>query len=278
VGWNPAVANNNHTNADGYTDLEWYLNWLADPHALAATDRTNSLSLRQLTGGSTNLSYTVANGTNGTVTLAGDGYTAQFVPAANFKGMASFTFNATNATEGSGFGPVTVAMLVTNVPPAITGQPASATNHVGETAVFQAAAAGADLGWRWRKNGTNLNNGGNVSGVTSASLTLSNLTTADAANYSVVITNSEGSVTSSIAALVVTAYATPGISDVSFSNGVFRMNITGDAGPAYIVQASSNLMVWESIYTNPAPVPPFWWNDAAATNFNNRFYRVLLGP
>jgi hypothetical protein len=272
------VANNNHINPDGYTDLEWYLNWLGDPHALAATDRTNSMSLRQLTGGSTNLAYTVANGTNGTVALSGDGYTAQFVPAANFKGMAGFTFNATNATEGAGFGPVTVAVLVTNVAPAITGQPVSATNHVGDTVVFQVAATGADLSYRWRKNGTNLNNGGNLSGVTNASLTLSNLTSADAANYTVVITNSEGSVTSSVAALVITAYAPPAISDIAFNNGVFQMSITGDPGPDYIVQASTNLMFWESIYTNLAPTPPFIWSDTGATNFNQRFYRVLLGP
>jgi pectate lyase len=278
LGWDPAAANNNHTNADGYTDLEWYLNWLADPHALAATGRTNSLSLRQLTGGSTNLTYTVANGSNGTVTLAGDGYTAQFVPAANFKGMASFAFNATNTTDNGGFGPVAVAVLVTNVPPGITGQPVSVTNQAGGTAVFQVAATGADLSWRWRKNGTNLNNGGNISGATSASLTLSDLAAADAADYSVVITNSEGSVTSSIAALVVVAYAPPVISDISISNGMFRMSVTGDSGPDYIVQASTNLMFWESIYTNPAPATNFIWSDAATTNFNRRFYRVLLGP
>jgi pectate lyase len=278
LNWNPAVANNNHTNTDSYTDLEWFLNWLADPHALAATDQTNSMSLRQLTGGSTNLTYSVANGTNGTVTLSGDGYTARFVPTANFKGLASFSFNATNVTDGAGFGPVTVAVLTTNVAPAITEQPSSVTNYVGATVTLEVAATGADLSYRWRRNGTNLNNGGNVSGATNALLTLTSLTSADAANYTVVITNSMGAVTSSIAALVVTAYARPEIADTAFSNGVFRMSIAGDSGPDYIVQASTNLMLWESIYTNLAPTPPFIWSDATATNFNRRFYRVLLGP
>ena len=33
-GMNPLVANNNHTNSNGYTDLEEYLNWLIGLHAV----------------------------------------------------------------------------------------------------------------------------------------------------------------------------------------------------------------------------------------------------
>lgn len=32
MGLNPDVADNNKVNADGYTALEEYLNWLAEPH------------------------------------------------------------------------------------------------------------------------------------------------------------------------------------------------------------------------------------------------------
>lgn len=35
-GWSATVANHTHVNADGYTDLEWYLNWLAARHAVGA--------------------------------------------------------------------------------------------------------------------------------------------------------------------------------------------------------------------------------------------------
>jgi hypothetical protein len=278
LGLNPAVANNNHTNADGYTDLEWYLNWLADPHGMAGVNQAASVNLRTLTGNNTNLAFTVANSTNGSVSLAGDGYTAQFLGTTNFIGRAAFTFNATNSVTHGAFGPVTVTLLVTNLPPAIVSQPAGITNSTGTTATFTVAAVNAALNYQWRKNNTNLTNGGNLSGATSATLTITNLAGTNAGNYTVVITNFSGSITSSVAALVI-AYTRPGISNIAFSNGVFWMSITGDSGPDYIVQASTNLVFWESIDTNPAPTPPFFiWSDAGATNFNQRFYRVLLGP
>ena len=80
--------------------------------------------------------------------------------------------------------------------PVIAVQPASRANVVGSTAAFTVAADGAPpLAYQWRKNGRNLANGGNVSGATASSLTLSSVSLADAASYDVIVTGS-GSVTS----------------------------------------------------------------------------------
>jgi hypothetical protein len=103
------------------------------------------------------------------------------------------------------YGSVTsvVATLTVIDPPSIVTQPASLTNNAGTLATFAVTATGTNPGYQWRKNGANLANGGNVSGATSSFLALSSVSSADAASYTVVITNSAGSITSSIATLTV---------------------------------------------------------------------------
>jgi hypothetical protein len=109
----------------------------------------------------------------------------------------------------SWFGPVLVATFVTNLPPIIVAQPANSTNTAGSTAQFSVGAANANLAYRWRRSGTNLLNGGNISGATNATLVISNVGAADATNYTVVVTNFSGAITSSPAALVIPAANTP---------------------------------------------------------------------
>lgn len=210
LGLNPNVSNNNHSNADGYTDLEHYLNWLADLHGLGCVNQTNTASLRALTGNCTNLTFNVAGASNGVVTLAGDGYTAQFLPDTNFIGLAAFSFNSSNTMDHVVFGPMTVTLFVTNAPPVIVAQPMSATNAPGSIATFSVGAANAGLAYRWRCNGTNLVSGGNLfGGVTNVTLTFTNLVAANAGNYSVVVTNFSGGVTSSVAMLSIMPSTAP---------------------------------------------------------------------
>ena len=105
TGSNPSVADNNDPSpsGSGYTRLEDYLNWLADPHGIALTNTTVNVELRQFTRGFTNSTpvYSLANATNGTVTLL-NGHIAQFVPTAGFSGPAGFQFTVTDA-DGSTF-------------------------------------------------------------------------------------------------------------------------------------------------------------------------------
>lgn len=82
--------------------------------------------------------------------------------------------------------------------PGISVQPVAASANAGGGATFSVTASGVGpFTYQWKKNGEN------ISGATGATLTLSNVTSADAASYSVVVTNATGSTTSSAVALAV---------------------------------------------------------------------------
>jgi hypothetical protein len=85
--------------------------------------------------------------------------------------------------------------------PSITAEPASRTVIAGQTASFSVTASGtAPLTYQWRMNGTT------ISGATSSSYTTAATTISEnAAKFTVVVSNSAGSATSSAALLTVDA-------------------------------------------------------------------------
>jgi hypothetical protein len=86
---------------------------------------------------------------------------------------------------------------------AITGQPTNQTAATGTTASFSVTAPLA-VSYQWRKAGANI--AGNAS-ATTATLTLTNVQSADAASYDVVVTNASGSIVSNAVTLTVTTAA-----------------------------------------------------------------------
>ena len=103
-----------------------------------------------------------------------------------------------------------VARLYGSAPvaPIITVEPAGQASYDGCCAVFHVTAAGTPLDYRWRKDGVDLVDGGNVSGAFSPTLTVCGLTPADEGDYSVVVGNVLGSDTSADAELTVDAAPT----------------------------------------------------------------------
>jgi hypothetical protein len=98
----------------------------------------------------------------------------------------------------------TAVLTVSGTAPSITTQPQSQTVTVGSNVTFSAAASGTPAPtYQWSKGGTA------IAGATGASLTLSNVQTADAGNYSVTATNSVGAATSNVASLTVNAVVVP---------------------------------------------------------------------
>ena len=96
------------------------------------------------------------------------------------------------------------AMLFVLAAPAITQQPMKRTVFAGENHTFTVAATGnLPLAFQWRRAGVNL------TGQTNDFLALTNIQPADAALYSVVVTNIAGSVTSAPASLTVRAASDP---------------------------------------------------------------------
>jgi hypothetical protein len=83
-----------------------------------------------------------------------------------------------------------VASLTVIVPPTITGAPQSRTNNAGTTATFTVAYTGTAPSFQWLADGTEL------VGATDGTLVLSNVSSADARDYTVILSNAAGSVTS----------------------------------------------------------------------------------
>ena len=94
----------------------------------------------------------------------------------------------------------TLTVTATAEKPAITTQPEAQTVTEGQSATFSVTATGTSPGYQWKKNGTV------IDGATSSSYTTPATSSADnTAVFSVVVTNSAGTVTSSGAALTVNA-------------------------------------------------------------------------
>ncbi len=76
--------------------------------------------------------------------------------------------------------------------------------------------------------------------------------------------------------------AQPQLTAPLFRSNGFNMRINGDTGPDYSVYATTNLANifsgWQWLLTTNPAVLPFQFSDAPATNFRQRYYRVLLGP
>jgi len=153
---------------------------------------------------------------------------------------ATYSVVASN-TAGSAASSDAALTINTGTAPAITTEPASQTVNAGTTITFSVVATGTPAPtYQWRKNGINLSNSGNISGATGAALTLSSVTSADAATYNVVVTNTAGSATSSEAVLTVSTGVAPAIAAQPASQTVFTgANVTftaaasGSPAPTY---------------------------------------------
>ena len=105
TGSSASTANNNDASpsGSGYTRLEDYLNWLAEPHGIALQNTNVVVDLRQFTWGWVVVNHSpvwsVSNATNGAVALV-NSYFARFIPTAGLNSNASFAFTVTDS-DGS---------------------------------------------------------------------------------------------------------------------------------------------------------------------------------
>ncbi|TAE90462.1 MAG: hypothetical protein EAY81_00765, partial [Bacteroidetes bacterium] len=86
--------------------------------------------------------------------------------------------------------------LMLNNIPAITTEPMSQSSCVGGSVALSVGSSGLGLTYQWQKNGVNVSNGGNISGATSSTLTVTSLSNADTMMYRCIVTNACGSDTS----------------------------------------------------------------------------------
>lgn len=99
--------------------------------------------------------------------------------------------------------------------PALATQPQSQTVAAGSSATFTVVAAPGTTSptYQWQRNGTA------IAGATSSTLTLSNVSSANAGDYTVVVANDLGSITSNPATLTVTGAPPPPSSGGGGSGG-----------------------------------------------------------
>ena len=81
--------------------------------------------------------------------------------------------------------------------------------------------------------------------------------------------------------VIVNRPASPQISSPSCNGGLLQFTVTGEAGPDYIIESTTNLSVpsgWHSVFSNAAPALPFNFTTSVSSNSSQQFYRVCLGP
>ncbi len=169
-------------------------------------------------------------------------------------------------------GSVTSQVAMFSVPdPFITSQPPSRTKDAGQTTVFSVTAVGTPpLSYQWRKNAAAL------VGATAASLTLTNVQSSQAGGYDVVVGNTFGSVTSSVAVLTVTPPKIM-VADgaMGFRTNQFGFNVNAAVGQAVVIEASTNLLQWTAIQTNVVTSSGvIFFTDPESAGFPRRFYRA----
>jgi len=160
---------------------------------------------------------------------------------------AQFTVVVTNSAGSVTSSTATLTVNPAPVAPSITAQPVSQTVTAGQTATFSVTASGtAPLRYQWQRNG------GAIGSATSPSYTTPATSTSDnGAQFTVVVTNSAGSVTSNTATLTVTPPPLPTVSSLTLnptsvvgglqsSTGTVTLSGPAPAGGAQILLSSSN--------------------------------------
>jgi hypothetical protein len=145
--------------------------------------------------------------------------------------MLCVSNNYTYLADGASALVILKVQTPTSQPPQIVQSPLNQTVIAAASATFSVSATGLGLSYQWRKNGVNLSDGGNVAGATTSCLTLSGVQASDAANYDVVVTNSDGAVTSAAATL--TVLVPPAI-----SSGPLPQTVAVGASATFSVSAS----------------------------------------
>ncbi len=149
----------------------------------------------------------------GSTAISGATTTILTISGATSADAATYTLVATSSIGSATSNAVTLTVVgAVGTAPTITTQPSSSAVSVGSAASFSVVASGTSpLTYDWKKDGTS------ISGATNATYTIASAATRDAGTYTVVVSNSAGSVTSTAASLTVTATGTtaPRLSNLS---------------------------------------------------------------
>jgi hypothetical protein len=260
-----------------------------------------SLTVKGGTNGTSAITVTPTNGLNGCYTLSASnlpsGVTATFATNPITGGANTLTFTASN-TVTSGTSNVTVvatcgllnhtttialtlnALTLPNTAPTLSPI-AKQTVNVGQTVAFTASATDTDQPPQTLTFAL-------LAGTTNATLNTNSgafsfrplVTQANSTNSFTLKVSDNGTPSMSATqsfSVVVNPLSAPGISSISFTGGQFDFNVSGQSGPDYAIEVSTNLTQWSNVFITNSPTLPFIWTDTNSAA-PQRFYRVKLGP
>ncbi|HSW44490.1 MAG TPA: immunoglobulin domain-containing protein [Phycisphaerae bacterium] len=160
--------------------------------------------------------FTAAASGSGTLSYQWQKNSSNITDGGHYSGCTTATLTVSNAdgnaaanyrcavSDINGTNTSNQAALTLKATTTISQHPSSTSVAQGKTATFTVAATGdGTLGYQWQKNGSNLTNGGHYSGCTTATLTISNADSNDAASYRCVVAGGCGSATSNAASLMI---------------------------------------------------------------------------
>lgn len=213
---------------------------------------TGSLTVKPVSGasGSAVITVTVSDGS-----------------AAN--SVVTRTFTVTVKTRSASTS-TTTTPTGTSSAPKLASSPKSQVVLKGKNASFKVSATGSGtLKYQWKRNGVN------ITGGTKATLSLSNCQDKNAGNYTVTVSNTKGSVTSTPAALIVSTTPAALLASAGRTNNQFAFDVVGVSGAKYIVQCSTDMVNWTPVSTNTAP---FSFTDASTEAVPGKFFRTVYKP
>jgi hypothetical protein len=224
-------------------------------------------------GGSSPLAYQWRFNTTNLLGATSNSFTVVNVQAANTGNYSVVVSNAYGSVTSS------IATLSLGVPPGITTQPQPQRVVEGNTATFSVVATGTQrLNYQWRQNGTNIYGGltGQPGGSNGegGSFKRDNVQPAHAGDYSVVVSNPYGMITSAVATLTVSVR--PQLSLPQFVSGAVQFSLSGTPGDRYTVESSTNLLHWTPAATISNVAGQVWYLDPESSHRPAKFYRGKL--
>lgn len=161
-----------------------------------------------------------------------------------------------------------------STPPGISVPPVGATNVAGSTLALSVTATGTEpLAYQWRLTSSP------VAGATTNILNLPQVRASQSGNYTVVITNSAGAITSSVAILAITNPLPRVLTAPVKSVSGFQFTFTPVIGLTNTVQACGTVNgSWVTVSNVPPPVTatPITVTDTLSST--NKYYRVMVLP
>jgi acyl-CoA thioesterase-1 len=213
------------------------------------------------------------------------GWAALSVSTSGYAGgqIALIPINGGGITTGSSgsFDATFVLGLVSNTPPvlaAITDR----TVNVGQTVAFTASATDTDsppqtLTFALLAGATNATFNSNSGAFSFRPIVMQ----ANSTNNFMLKVSDNGSPSLSATQsfyVAVNPLTAADIGNISVAGNQLSFQVSGQNGPDYAVETSTNLSQWNNVFTTNSPALPFTWTDTDSAAEPQRFYRVKLGP